>query len=120
MFQKILKWFARIVPMLAILVMVLFSFDSFGGDESVWRKLLGFLIHNIPSIAMIIALVVAWRHEVWGGVLFVLVAAGLMILFKTFTGNAASMIIVAPILLSGIVFILYGVLYPGGSKKAVT
>lgn len=117
---KVLKWFARILPLAAIMVLLLFSLDSFGGDESFGRKILGFLMHNIPAILLIIALSVAWRYEIWGGVLFVLVAFGLVILFKSFAGNPASLIIIAPVLMSGLIFIVHGFLSAAGGNKAVT
>jgi hypothetical protein len=102
MFLKILKWFARILAILSILIMLRFSLDSFGGDESFGRQLLGFLMHNIPVFVLIIALIIAWRYEIAGGVLFIASFVALGIFFKSFTGNSASQILIAPFLISGL------------------
>jgi hypothetical protein len=45
---KLLYWFPRILAILTGLVMMLFSFDSFGGDNPFGKQLLEFLMHNIP------------------------------------------------------------------------
>lgn len=120
MVLNILKWFARILAILSILFMLMFSLDAFEGNESFGRQLLGFMMHNIPAFALIIALVIAWRYEIAGGVLFILSFLALGIFFKSFAGNSGSLIIIAPFLISGIAFILHGVLAPENSNKDMT
>ncbi|HOY84776.1 MAG TPA: hypothetical protein PLQ80_05735 [Candidatus Syntrophosphaera sp.] len=46
--QHWLIWIPRILILLLGLFMSLFSLDVFGGEESFWRQLGGFFIHNIP------------------------------------------------------------------------
>lgn len=110
MILKILYWFPRILAILAILFMLIFSLDSFGGESPAGKQLLGFLVHNIPVFGLIIVLIFAWKYEVIGGVLFVLLFFALGIFFKSFSGNAGSLIIILPFLLAGIMFILHDVL----------
>jgi len=110
MILRILYWFPRILVILAILIMMMFSLDAFGGDEPIGRQLLGFLMHNIPAIVLIIVLVFAWRYEIIGGVIFILLFFVLGIFFKSFSGNSGSLIILAPFLLAGGLFILHHVL----------
>lgn len=110
---KILYWIPRILVILSILFMLMFSFDAFGGDNPFGKELLGFLMHNIPVFVLIIVLVIAWKREVIGGALFILVFFALGIFFKSFSGNPASLIIIAPILITGILFILHEALKPG-------
>ncbi|MDZ7636503.1 MAG: hypothetical protein U5L72_19595 [Bacteroidales bacterium] len=98
MMMTILKWFARVLAILAILFMLMFSLDVFGGNESFPKQLLGFLIHNIPAFGLIIALVIAWRYEITSGILFVLSFVALGIFFKSFAGNINSLVIIAPFL----------------------
>jgi len=112
MLLTILKWFARVLAILTILFMLMFSLDAFSGDETFVKKILGFLMHNIPVFGLIIALVIAWRYEIAGGVLFVISFVALGIFFKSFTGNGGSMIIIAPLLLAGISFIVHGIISP--------
>lgn len=107
---KLLYWFPRILAILTGLVMMLFSFDSFGGDNPFGKQLLEFLMHNIPVFVLIIILVIAWKYEIIGGALFILMFIAFGIFFKSFSGNPASLIIIAPILIAGVMFILHEVL----------
>ena len=107
---KILYWFPRILAILSILFLLLFSFDSFGGDVPPGKQILGFLMHNIPVFGLIIILVIAWKYEVIGGALFIIAFIALGIFFKSTSGNPASLIIIAPLLLAGAMFILHDVL----------
>ena len=110
MLLKILYWFTRILAIIAILFMMMFSLDAFGGDEPFFRQILGFLMHNIPAFALIIVLVIAWRHEIVGGVIFILLFFALGLYFRSFSGNSGSFIIIVPFLIIGILFILHHVL----------
>jgi hypothetical protein len=110
MLLKILYWFPRILAILAILFMIMFSLDSFGGNDPLGRQLLGFLMHNIPALVLIIALVIAWKYEILGGVIFILLFIALGIFFKSFSGNSGSLMIITPFLLAGAMFILHEVL----------
>ena len=110
MILKILYWFPRILAILSILFLIMFSLDSFGGDEPLGRQLLGFLMHNIPVFILIIALVIAWKNEIAGGVIFILLFFAFGIFFKSFSGNTGSLIIITPFLLAGAMLILHQVL----------
>jgi hypothetical protein len=88
----------------------MFSLDSFGGNDPLGRQLLGFLMHNIPALVLIIALVIAWKYEILGGVIFILLFFALGIFFKSFSGKSGSLMIITPFLLSGAMFILHEVL----------
>jgi hypothetical protein len=102
---QILRWTARILMILAILFMLMFSFDVFEGDSSLGNKLLGFLMHNIPVLILVLILAVAWKKELWGGILIVLAVIGLMIFFHVFAGNLGALVVLVPFLLAGILFI---------------
>ena len=104
---KVLYWFPRILMILAILFMIMFSFDVFGGNEPFGKQLLGFLAHNIPAIVLIISLVFAWKYEIAGGIVILVLSVALMIVFKTFSGNAGSLILISPFFISGLMFILH-------------
>ena len=107
---KTLQWLARILAIVAIIFMSMFSFDAFSGDEPFGEKLLGFLIHNIPALVVIVFLVIAWKREIIGGVLFILAFIGLAIFFRSFTGNQTSLIVISPLLITGASFIIHSIL----------
>ena len=102
---RILRWSARILMILAIIFMFVFSFDVFDGSGSFGRKMLGFLISNIPVLILTAFLVVAWKRELAGGILIILATITLMIKFHVFTSNTGALIIFVPFLLSGLLFI---------------
>lgn len=110
MLLRILYWFPRILAILSILFMIMFSLDSFGGDIPLGKQVLGFLAHNIPAFILIIVLVFAWKYEIIGGALFILMFFALDIYFKSFSGNPASLMITTPFFLAGAMFILHQVL----------
>ena len=58
---------------LAILFVSFFALDAFGPGMTLWLQIGGFLIHLIPSFILVIFLVVAWKWELIGGGLFVLI-----------------------------------------------
>jgi hypothetical protein len=107
---SILKWLARVLSMVAILFLLLFSFDAFGGDEPFGRQLTGFLIQNIPAFVLILSLVIAWKYEIAGGVLFLLAFAAMAVWFKSFAGNSASLIVISPFFIAGCAFIIHALL----------
>jgi predicted membrane channel-forming protein YqfA (hemolysin III family) len=96
---------------LAILFMVMFSFDVFEMDASWKEKLLGFLIHNIPALILTLVLAVAWKMELAGGILIVIATIIMMLKFNAFTTNKGALFIFVPFLLAGFLFILSQVLY---------
>lgn len=113
--EKILYWTPRIITILAILFMGMFSLDVFGGNEPLTKKLLGFLIHNIPVLILIGVLIIAWKREIIGGVLFIVAFIAASIFFRSFKGNPGSLVVILPFLITGILFILHHVVYRKGS-----
>jgi hypothetical protein len=73
---KFVHWIPRILCILAILFISMFALDSFAPHLTIWQQIGGFLIHLIPTYILVAALVVAWKWELIGGILFVLVGAG--------------------------------------------
>ena len=95
----------------------MFSLDAFGGDQSFGRQLTGFLIHNIPAFLLILALVIAWKYEIIGGTIFILIFFVLGIFFKSFTVNTGSLILLIPFLLTGTLLILHQLLVENNQGK---
>ncbi len=104
---KALYWFTRILAILAILFLLMFSFDVFSGNEPFLKQLGGFIISNIPVIALIVVLIYSWKHELIGGILFIVVFILMAIRFGSFTNNSASLMVISPFLFIGILFMLH-------------
>lgn len=107
---KIILWFSRILAILAILFIMMFSIDVFGGDDSITRQILAFLKHNIPAFTLIIALIVSWRYEIAGGAIFLLLSIVWGRFWGSFSGNSGSLILIVPFLIVGILLILHWIL----------
>lgn len=114
--SKILYWIPRVLAIISILFMAMFSLDVFGGNESFGMKLLGFLVHNIPVLILTAVLIVAWKWEIAGGILFILAFLTGTLFFHSFSGNPGSIVVIAPFLLIGILFILHSYLFPVKKK----
>ncbi len=67
--SKILFWTPRVLCILAILFVSMFALDSFEPGVPVSQQILAFLMHMIPSFVLILALVVAWKWELIGGII---------------------------------------------------
>lgn len=115
--EKALYYIPRIYTILAILFMGVFSLDVFESNDSIIRKLLGFIVSNIPVLILICILIVAWKREVLGGIMFILAAIAGFIFFRSFSGNPASIIVIAPFFLTGVMFILHHIMFKKVNPK---
>jgi hypothetical protein len=68
--SNIFQWVPRILGILAILFISLFAADSFSPNLTLSQQLLGFLIHLIPSFVLLGVLILAWKRELIGGIVF--------------------------------------------------
>ena len=73
----ILHWTPRILCILSILFISIFAFDAFEPGLTIWQQLAAFAMHLLPSFILFMMLVVAWRWELAGGIVFMLLGLGL-------------------------------------------
>ena len=111
MIKKNLFWIPRILTFLSLLFMTMFSFDVFNGTQPFVMKLLGFIVQNIPVMILIVIFIIAWKWELAGGILFVIASVSGTFYYHSFSGNPGSLVVIAPFLLAGVLFILYNILY---------
>lgn len=108
--NSLIYWTPRILSTLFILFLALFSLDVFDGNYGFWGTILGLFMHNIPSLALTIVLIISWKYEIVGGIVFIL--AGLLyivsLLIKPFEWYMLSwpVIISGPAFLIGILFLV--------------
>jgi len=114
--SKIMYWLPRVLTIIFILFMGMFSLDVFEGNDSLGNKMLGFLMHNIPVLIIIVILIIAWRNEIIGGVLLMLAALTGSYFYHSFTGNPWSLVVLAPFFCTGILFVIHKLLYPENKK----
>lgn len=69
-----LFWTPRVLCILFALFLSIFSFDVFGQGLGFWQTALAFLIHLVPVFLVIAALLIAWKREWLGAILFIALA----------------------------------------------
>jgi len=75
-------WTPRIVSIVFILFLALFSLDVFGEGLTFWQVIGAFLIHNIPVFVLAIVVWISWKKHEWlAGSIFIL--GGLLYIFVT-------------------------------------
>jgi hypothetical protein len=102
---KIIHWAPRLAAILIIFFVSLFSLDVFEIEASPLELLGGFLIHNIPSIGMLVLLLFAWKRPVVGFVAFLAAAALFTVFFvRSIYALPNLLLFVLPILLIACLF----------------
>jgi len=82
--DRLIYWVPRILSILFLCFLALFSLDVFDGNYGFWGTLLGLFMHNIPVFVLAIVLAVAWKREIVGTVFFAL--AGLAYIVSVVVG----------------------------------
>jgi len=70
--NKFIFWTPRILAILFILFLALFSLDIFEGNYGFWGTILGLFMHNIPAMILLIILIISWKYELVGAIVFIL------------------------------------------------
>jgi len=108
--SKFVYWTPRILSIMFILFLALFSLDIFEGNYGFWGTILGLFMHNIPSLILLIVLLIAWKYEIVGGIVFILAGLAYLILTLTrvpwYMAISWSMTIAGPAFLIGILFLV--------------
>ncbi len=112
---KVLQWTPRILCILAILFLGLFSLDAFAPGLTIWQQLGGFFMHNIPSFVLLAALIIAWKRELTGGIILIIlsIAFSIFVFQINYGRNRFSLgvslrntaMIAFPFIVAGILFI---------------
>ena len=72
--KRVLFWSPRVLGILFAMLLSLFSFDVFEEGYGLWRTIGALLLHLVPTFMVVVVLVVAWRWEWVGAVLFIALA----------------------------------------------
>ena len=112
--NKFLYWSPRILSIMFICFLVLFSLDIFDMELNFWGTIVGLFMHNIPVFILAIVLWISWKREIVGGIVFTLaglfygVMMSLEMLKDSPKGGMISAIfaIAVPALIIGVLFII--------------
>lgn len=67
---KIVIWLPRIISIIFVLFLAMFSLDVFEPGRSVQEIAVGLFMHNIPALIMLAVVIVSWRREIVGAAAF--------------------------------------------------
>jgi formate-dependent nitrite reductase membrane component NrfD len=110
-----IRWAARTLGILAIAFVSLFALDAFSGGAGLGQKIAAFLLHMIPSFVLIIVLIIAWKHELVGGILMTLIGlAASALVYSLNYGRSHSVsrglqtaaMIGVPFVIAGLLFVI--------------
>ena len=110
---SVFHWLPRIMCILAILFISMFALDAFAPGLTFWQQMIGFLIHLIPSFVLFAVLMVAWKWEFIGGMVFTAIGLGLSpFVFQMNLNRTQSVLQSLGIILNiTIPFVLVGILF---------
>ncbi|MDD5430827.1 MAG: hypothetical protein PHP03_01230 [Candidatus Pacebacteria bacterium] len=111
---KFVYWTPRILSIIFLLFLAMFSLDIFEMKLGFWGTLLGLFMHNIPVFILLAILIISWKREIVGGIVFIL--AGLLYIAMIISGALKgpfewymffySLILSGPAILIGMLFII--------------
>lgn len=110
-----LFWTPRILSIAFICFLTLFSLDVFEPGLSAGEIALGLLLHNIPSLVLIVLLIVSWKRDLVGAIGYLCIALLYMgvLAYSVLTSNLPwylmlswNFTIAGPALVIGILFLL--------------
>jgi hypothetical protein len=70
-----LYWTPRVLSILFACFISIFALDVFGEAKDLWQLAQALFMHLIPTLLVIAVLVISWRHEWFGGIVYVGLAA---------------------------------------------
>ena len=102
-------------------VISLFALDAFQPDLTIWQQIGDFLMHLIPSFILTALLLVAWKWEYVGGIIFTIIGLGLspLVFNHNYNMNHSIWMSLGIILTITIPFVLVGVLFIVGHFQKI-
>jgi len=67
--MKIIHWLPRVLSIGFVIFLSLFSLDVFS-EYSGWDVVLPLLVHLIPSFVLLAVVLIAWKHDLAGAIVF--------------------------------------------------
>ncbi|MBN2567437.1 hypothetical protein JXB02_05125 [Candidatus Woesearchaeota archaeon] len=111
---KCIYWTPRALGIVFILFLALMSLDVFDMGLGFWETALGLLMHNIPALVLLVVLAVSWKHEIVGGIAFIL--GGLLYIALLARNPFEWYYLAWAVQISGIAFLI-GILFLVGWRK---
>lgn len=98
--ERIIYWTPRVLGILFALFLSMFALDVFGDGYGFGETILALFMHLIPTFIVVIGLVIAWRWEGVGSILFIAAALSNLVM-----SGGESWIIFGPLVFIGLLFL---------------
>ena len=110
---RVLYWLPRIICIIGILFISMFSIDTLNSELTIWQQILSLSMHLIPSFVLIFLLLLSWKRELIGGIIFMIIGLGFspIIFIHNFKMNQSIWMSLGVILVITIPFVIVGVLF---------
>jgi hypothetical protein len=95
----------RVFTIIVALFLMLFSLDVFEPGRSPQEMTIGFVIHNIPSMLLLVVLLAAWNREWVGAIIFPLLGLAYYLSFPT-AHWSVHLVITLPLVVNGLLYYL--------------
>ena len=99
--KRFIYWSPRVLSILFAMFLSMFALDVFSEGYGFGETILALLMHLVPTYLIVIALVIAWRWEGIGAILFIALP-----LFYLVMSKGENWIISGPLFLVGTLFLL--------------
>ncbi len=103
--KRVLFWTPRVLCILFAVFVSVFALDVFGEGYGLWQTIGALLLHLIPTYIVVIALVIAWRWEWVGAVLFSALGVFYIVWFRGRFPLDTYLIMAGPLVLVGVLFL---------------
>lgn len=109
----VIHWLPRIICILSILFISMFAADAFTPGLTLLHQLGALFMHLIPSFILLAFLIVAWKWEFIGGMIFMLIGLGTspFVFILNYRRTHSIWISLEIIALITIPFVLVGILF---------
>ncbi|HNS34406.1 MAG TPA: hypothetical protein PKG83_04310 [bacterium] len=108
--KKIILWLPRILGIVFVLFLALFSLDVFDGTNGFWLTVVALFMHNIPSLALLVVILLSWRYPLVGAIVFGLAGLAYVVMVAVnqswYIAISWSLIIAGPAILIAVLFFL--------------
>jgi hypothetical protein len=104
--KRFLYWSPRIICILSAAFISIFAMDVFDENHGLWQTLLALTMHLIPTCLIVVILIVSWRWEIVGGILFNALAVAYIVWAWGRFDWMAYAFISGPLFITGILFLL--------------
>lgn len=105
-FGRVVYWTPRILGILFALFISIFALDVFGAGYSFWETIVALIMHMVPTALVVVALLIAWRWEWAGAVLFVALGAAYLLMTRGRFDWLTYLLIPGPLFLIGALFLI--------------